>query len=131
MDFMINMSQLYPKGYMTFDKNTDIRSNIYLSIMVNKGSFFQDLEFGSELYKIKKVTATNINLAAQYIKACLAWLITTGKATSIDAVVTKGDQVGSMGVEIQVIQADGVKLFYEMFPDVRTGKLIWKPIIEE
>jgi len=131
MDFQINMNQSYPRGYMTFDKNTDIRSNIYLSIMVNKGSFFQDPEFGSELYKIKKITVSNINLAAQYVKAALAWLITAGKAKSIDAAVTKGDQVGLMSIDIQVVQADGVELFYEMFTDVRTGKLIWKPIIEE
>ena len=72
MDFQVLLDAQYPTGGLTFTKNSDIRTSIYNSINIKKGSFFQDRSFGSDLHLIKKATDANLLLAKQYVEQALS-----------------------------------------------------------
>ena len=119
MDFKVLLDADYPTGGLTFTKNTDIRTSIYNSINVKKGSFFQDREFGCDLYLIKKLTAANLLLARQYIQEALKWLLETGRATSIDVIVEKDlSDSNRMNIKVTAKQPDGLILTFEQFQAV-------------
>jgi phage gp46-like protein len=127
MDFKVNLTHGF--GHMVFEKNTDIGTDLYFSLMIKKGSWFANPDFGCELYKLKKVTDGNLLLAKQYVLSALDWLKTTGRAKSIKADVKKDlFKTNQIDIIIEVEQANGVKLFYEMFDDVRSGKINWSPV---
>jgi len=85
MDFAITIDN-YGLGQMTFDKATTIMNNIYLSLMVSRGSFFADPAFGSRLYLLQrsKNTETTARLAIDYCKEALQWMIDAGKIKNIE-----------------------------------------------
>ncbi len=116
MDFQITCSSEYPSGALTFTKNTDLRTDVFMSIFTKKGSFFQRPDFGSNLFKINKLSDSTINLARQYIADALQWLIIVGKATAVEVVVEKDLQnLGQMDIKVNVTQANGVIITYQMF----------------
>ena len=125
MDFQVNT--INGIGQMTWNKNTDIRSDVYFSLMIKRGSWFADTSFGCRLHEIKKLTDSNLLLAHQYVLEALNWLIQTGRATTISAVATKADY-NKISIDIQVQQANGIKLFYKIFSDVLSGKVTWNPV---
>lgn len=89
MDFQINT--INGIGVMTWLKNMDLRSDVFFSLSIKRGQWFADLNFGSRLHTIKKLTDPNILLAHQYCLEALQWLQQTGRATSITAVAGKAD----------------------------------------
>jgi len=119
MDFQVILDGQYPTGGLTFTKNSDIRTDIFNSINVQKGSFFQNTSFGSSLFKIKKLTDSNLLLAEQYIKEALEWLLKTGRAASI-AVLVERDSLdrGRMNLKVTATQPDGLIITYEQFKRV-------------
>jgi len=125
MDFQIITEQNI--GKLTFVKNTDIRTDIYMSLNVKQGTWFQNPDFGSQLYKVKKVTGPNLILAKQYIQSALQWLINIGYATAI-AVEAQAGTLGHIIINLTVTQANGMVLFYQLFNDVKTGKIQWSPV---
>jgi len=127
MDFQVNVAG--GLGYMTFGKNSDIRTSMYMSLATKQGTFFQNPAFGSQLYKVKKVTDRNLDLAKQYITMALAWLINTGKASTIDIVVEKDSiDFNRMNIRITATQPNSVTVYYQQYFDVRAGTLIWQPV---
>ena len=52
MDFAIETAQGH--GIMTFHPAENIMNNIYLSLMIPKGSCFWNPEFGSRLHELKR-----------------------------------------------------------------------------
>jgi phage gp46-like protein len=116
-------------GYMTFGKNTDIRTDIYLSLSINQGDFFQNSGFGSQLFRIKKVTPNNIVLAQKYVTDALNWLIQTGRASSITVIVEKDTRnIDQLDIKVTALQPNGVTVYYQQFNDVRSGKITWTPV---
>jgi len=85
MDFALQIDNR-GQAAMTFDKETTIVNNIYLSLMVKKGSFFYDTTFGSRLHELarEKNTPGTARKAEDYCREALQWLLDTGKATRID-----------------------------------------------
>lgn len=128
MDFQI-IPDSHGMGAMVLTKNTDIGTDIYLSLAIPYGSWFQNPTFGSSLFQIKKVTASNILLARQYVQKALQWLIQTGKALTIDVVV-EADSLDRNRIDIKVTakQTNGVELFYQQYLDVRAGTLVYQPV---
>lgn len=123
MDFQINLDRGNSTGYMTFAKNTDIRSNIYFSLYINQGDWFYDPTFGSKLSQIRKITDSNILLAKQYTEEALKWLLNTGKASSITVIAEKDDQnLNQINLKVTVIQPNSVTLYYNQAYDVKSGK---------
>jgi phage gp46-like protein len=86
MDFAITIDNRTGLGAMTFEKATTIMNNIYLSLTVQQGSFFADPAFGSRLYLLRRAKNTDktMNLAIEYCKEALQWLIDTKKAVAVD-----------------------------------------------
>lgn len=115
MDFKV-LSDNGLAGQMEWDKSDSILTNIILSLSVNRGDFFQDPTFGSELYKIKKLNTSSINLARQYISRALQWLIDTGKANSIDVTVERDSIDRSrMNIRVQAEESDGNQITYDTY----------------
>ena len=57
-----------------FAKADNILNNLYLSIVVRKGSFFFNTDFGSRLHLLKKLTDKNVALAKNYVDEALQWI---------------------------------------------------------
>lgn len=113
MDFQIQLEQGTNTGSLVFAKNSDIRTSMFLSLNINKGDFFQNRNFGCNLYKIKKITPQNIALAQQYIQESLQWLIQTGRATTIDVVVEQDSMSpGQLDIKVSATQPNGLIIKY-------------------
>jgi phage gp46-like protein len=122
MDFQINLNAQYPNGGMLFAKNTDIRTSIFMSLNINKGSFFQNPAFGCLLFTIKKITEANINLAQQYCQEALAWLVQTGRATSIDVIVERDiSNIYQLNIKVTAKQPNGLIISYQQFRPIGLG----------
>lgn len=109
-------------GQMTFDKADNIFNNVYLSLMIEKGAFFQNPEFGSRLHLLKRAknTEKTAALAEEYCKEALQWLIDTGRAKKIE-VFTQRDRLQDLNrlkLLVEVTQADERKVSFETFVEV-------------
>lgn len=120
VDFALDISG--SEAQMTFDETTDLRNNVYLSLMTKRGSFFQDPNFGSRLYLLQrsKNVAKTEQLAISYAKEALAWLTSSGRATAIDvgAQIAPAESIWRMKFEIQVTQAGGEQLTFSIYTEV-------------
>jgi phage gp46-like protein len=120
MDFKIMTEDAV--GQMTFDKADNILNNIFLSLMVPKGSFFQAPDFGSRLHLLKRAknTEKTAALAEEYCKEALQWLIDTGRAKKIE-VFSQRDRLQDLNrlkLLVEVTQADGRQVSFETFVEV-------------
>ncbi len=86
MDFAITIDPMSGAGRGTFEKATTVMNNIYLSLMIRRGAFFADPEFGSRLHLLERAkdTAQTMQRAIGYAKEALQWMIDTGKATRVN-----------------------------------------------
>lgn len=120
MDFKILTEDAV--GQMTFDKSDSIMNNVFLSLMIEKGSFFQNPDFGSRLHLLKRAknTEKTAALAEEYCKEALQWLIDTGRAKKIE-VFTQRDRIQDLNrlkLLVEVTQADGRQVSFETFVEV-------------
>lgn len=123
MDFQINLGRGQSTGVLTWTKNTDIRSNIYFSLFIKPGSWFFDPTWGNKLWNIRKINDSNLLLAKQYTEESLQWLISTGKAASIEVVAEKDSyDINRINLKITVQQPNTVTLYYQQAYDVKLGK---------
>jgi phage gp46-like protein len=121
MDFKI-LTDEDAMGQMTFDPAEDIMNNVFLSLMVKRGSWFQNPEFGSRLHLLQRAknTEKTAALAEEYCKEALRWLMDTGRATRID-VHTQRDRTQDLHrlkFIVEVTQADGRQVTFERFVEV-------------
>ncbi len=120
MDFRIDIEQGTGMGAMTFNKADNIMNNIYLSLMVEKGSFFQNPDFGFNRPKREKNTEKTAALFEERARQALQWMLETGRAIKID-VSSERDRLQDLNrlkLLIEVTQADGQKVPYETFVEV-------------
>ena len=120
MDFKITTDGI--TGQMTFEKADSITNNIYLSLMVEKGSFFQNTDFGSRLHLLKRAknTEKTAALAEEYCKEALQWLLNIGRATKIN-VYSERDRLQDLNrlkLLIEVTQSDGRQISFQTFTEV-------------
>jgi len=119
MDFAINIDNQTGTGQMTFEKATTIMNNIYLSLMIRRGSFFADPAFGSRLHLLEreKNTDRTAQLAVGYAKEALQWLIDTGKATAVDVYAErdKTQNINRLKLLVEVTQKNGERVPYSTF----------------
>jgi len=121
MDFKI-LTDEDAMGQMTFDPAEDIMNNVFLSLMVKRGSWFQNPDFGSRLHLLQRAknTEKTAALAEEYCKEALRWLIDTGRATRID-VHTQRDRsqdLHRLKFIVEVTEADGRQVTFERFVEV-------------
>lgn len=113
MDFQIQAGQGLNSGALVFEKNENILTSIFLSLAINKGDFFQNQDFGCDIYKIKKITPSNIKLAQQYVQDALQWLIQVGRATTINVTVEQDTQnINQLDIKVDATQPNGLIITY-------------------
>lgn len=120
MDFAIETTGI--DADMTHEKSENILNNVYLSLMVQQGSFFQEPSFGSRLHELhrKKNTKNTELLAREYCIEALQWLKDTGRADKID-VTTERDMTEDLNrikLYVTVTQTDGQSVTFETFLEV-------------
>lgn len=122
MDFAIQTDGMV--GQMTFEKAEagNLLNNIYLSLMVNKGAFFQNTDFGSRLYLLQrgKNTEKTASLVVEYCKEALQWIIDTGKAVKIDVTtqLDKTQDLNRLKLLVEAYPAVGDKVTFQTFVEV-------------
>lgn len=106
-------------GTMTWDKPTNIATNIWWSLNIDQGSMFNNSSFGLKLNDIRKVTDNNVALIKQRIEAATNWLLTTGKASSIDVIVERDTQDRNrINWKVEAVQNDGIPITVTSFRTV-------------
>ena len=125
MDFNIDIAtDGSAAGAMTYEQatNGNLKNNIYLSLMVKKGSWFQDLNFGSRLHLLQRAknTEQTAALAEEYCKEALQWLIDTGRATKME-ITSERDRpqdLHRLKLIVAVTKADGDQVAFTTFVEV-------------
>ncbi len=123
MDFAIDIATDGSAiGEMTFDQVTNIMNNVYLSLMVRRGAFFQNPTFGSRLHELarEKNTEHTASMVREYCKEALQWLIDCGRATKVDVYTERdpSEDLHRIKFLVEVTQADGRKVSFEQFVEV-------------
>jgi phage gp46-like protein len=122
MDFAIEIENGSAIGSMTLNASSSIMNNVYLSLMVKRGSFFQNLDFGSRLHLLHRAKNTERTaiLAKEYCKEALQWLLDTGRATAIDVYTERDRRIDLCRLKLQVAvtQADGKKVDFITYVEV-------------
>lgn len=104
---------------LSWDKPTDISTNIYTSLLVTKGKLFNMPDFGLDLSDIKKVTSYNLDLIKSRIEKALQWLLDIGKAKSIKVIVEKDSRdISRVNYKVEATQADGIPVVVSYFRSV-------------
>jgi len=123
MDFAIQIDSA-GLGRMTLDHAEDgnLLNNIYLSLMVRKGAFFQNMDFGSRLHLLQRAknTAQTEALAIEYCREALAWLIDTGRVRKFDfyAERDRTQDLHRLKLLIEATRPDGGVVAFTTFVEV-------------
>jgi phage gp46-like protein len=122
MDFAIEIENGSATGSMTLDKADSIMNNVYLSLMIRRGSWFQNLDFGSRLHLLHRAKNTERTaiLAREYCKEALQWLLDTGRATAIEIDTERDRRIDLCRLKllVEVTQADGKKVSFTTYVEV-------------
>ncbi len=119
MDFSITIDALDGVPTMSWTKSSDISTNVWYTTNTEKGTFFQNPDFGVKLRDINKVTDNNIDLIKQRLEKAYNWLLTTGKAKQLKVIVEKDSRsVYRVNYKIEIYQADGVPVSISDFVTV-------------
>jgi hypothetical protein len=114
MKFQISQDQTTGLGNLNLTSSSDLKTNIWLSLNVKKGSLFQDPNFGLE--PITKITASNILKFQQNIVSALKWLVLAGSATATNVLVEQDlTDMTRLDVKVSVTQANGYITNYQQY----------------
>jgi phage gp46-like protein len=120
MDFAIAIDG--SQGSMTFEPVETILNNIYLSLMVERGSLFVNPEFGSRLHLLKRAknTVNKESLAREYCREALKWLLDTGRAMDIqvESERDRKQDLNRLKLRVIVTQSNGRTVTFERFVEV-------------
>ena len=115
MNFGIKVSN-NGKGEMTWAKPTDISTNVWWTMNIDKGSMFNNPNFGLDIKDIRKITTNALRVFKQRSEDALKWLLTVGKASSIVVTVEKDDiDLNRINWQIDITQADGIPITMSSF----------------
>lgn len=115
-DYKLDFTGKVPE--MTFEKTPSIINNIFLSLTIIRGTFFQNLNFGIRAFpKVK--TDTTINVVKQYIEEALQWLFDAGKITGLDILVENDIQnINRINFSGKAVQTSGLLISFGSFVEV-------------
>jgi len=118
MDFVMTLQNGRPA--MSFDKADTIFNNVYLSLTLRRGSWFQNPDFGSRLHLLKKNTPRAAALAESYAREALRWLLDAGKATVITVTAQRDtlQDLHRLKLWVEVTQADGRLIAFDHYVEV-------------
>lgn len=116
MGYKITMNQGVPE--MSFDADETIATDLLLSALVPLGGFFLDSAFGLRELP-KSITEQNSGLVKDYFEESAKWLVDSGKAKSVSALVEKDLQEPSrLNVKETALQANEEPVTFETFVPV-------------
>ncbi len=120
MDYGIDIAPDGLSGAMTWEPCITLANNVFLSLAVERGSFFHNPEFGLRRRERMKNTEANAALIRHDYLEALQWLKDVGRATAIEVQVQRNAAVDPyrLAVRIQVTQADGQVLSFDQFREV-------------
>lgn len=122
MDFSITIDNQTGLGQMTFDKAATIMNNIYLSLKVQRGSFFADTSFGSRLHLLQRAknTEATARLAMDYCKEALQWMIDAGKIKSVEVYYERDrrQDLNRLKLLVEVTPLSGPAVSFSLFIEV-------------
>jgi phage gp46-like protein len=124
MDFALTIDNQAGIADMTFEQATggNLANNVYLSLMVKRGSFFQNPDFGSRLHLLQreKNTPRTEALAIEYCKEALAWLIETGRVSKFEYFTErdKAQVLERLKIIVVATKADGDTVSFATFVEV-------------
>jgi len=120
MDYAITIENGDLSGSMTWDACTTISNNIYLSLAVERGSWFHNPAFGLRKRVRMKNTESTAALIRHDYKEALQWLIDTGRAKSVEVYSERDPSVDlhRLKLMVEVTQADGRVVSFETFREV-------------
>ena len=117
MDYTITLNG--GAAVMSYDKTTDIRNNLYLSLAIKKGSWWAAPEFGLRDRGRMKITEQSLRLLRGDCLEALQWLLDSGRAKSVEVLVMRDDQVmNRVRIGVEAVQADGRKVTIDKFIEV-------------
>ena len=120
MDFQIETTG--GRGEMTFEPAADMNllNNIYLSLMVKKGTFFAKPDFGCRWPDRDKNTDSTAALTREYCLEALQWLLDNGRARAIEVQVERNPDEDRHRLKIRVaaIKADLTQITFETYREV-------------
>jgi phage gp46-like protein len=131
MDFALEIVDGRPQ--MTESVTNTILNEIILSLMIKAqsvavdskgkpvypGSWWFDPSFGSNIYEITTTTPQNVNLAAEYAKKALKWIVDAGLGSRIDVVSRLSTTVRNcIEIDVDAVQPDGTTITYTYFREV-------------
>jgi len=104
-------------GNITFAHCEDsLCNNVWISINLRRGFFFQNKKLGSRLFTIKKLTPDTIRLAQDYCKEALQWLLDIGRVSSINIVAERDvDDKNRLNLAISLVRANDEPITYNLF----------------
>lgn len=106
------------KGQYTL--SDDLGNNIYLSLMVRKGSWLFNPSFGSRLYLLEREKALDrvAKKALEYCNEALKWILDSGRAESCEVTIEL-DKANSRLKCLVEAKSKGVPATYEYYVQVR------------
>ncbi|MFH1028478.1 MAG: phage GP46 family protein [Pseudomonadota bacterium] len=120
MDFAIDLTDGFPG--MTYEPAETIMNNVYLSLMIERGSLFVNPEFGSRLHLLRRAknTANTEILAREYCREALQWLLDSGRATDIqiESERDRTQDLHRLKLRVVVTQTNGRAVTFETFVEV-------------
>lgn len=99
--------------------SSDIMNNIYLSLAIERGSWWFNPDFGLRPINRMKNTEQTARLIEVYIREALQWLLDMGRAKSIDVYLKRDSSVsGRICAVIEAVQTDGLAVQYSHYIEV-------------
>ena len=97
---------------------TDLRNNIYLSLAIERGSWFAVPTFGARWKSLsKKITAETPKRAVEICQAALKWIADSKRATKIDVTAEVNRELHRLHIHVTCWQGK-TALTYDHFVEV-------------
>ncbi|MDR2551461.1 MAG: phage GP46 family protein [Desulfobulbus sp.] len=120
MDYAITVDARNLTGRMSWDACDSLVNNVFLSLAVERGSWWHNPEFGlRKRRRLKNTESTAALIRHDYLDA-LQWLIDTKKALEVEVEVWRDRAIDlhRMLIAIEVRQADNRRVSFTVFREV-------------
>lgn len=129
-DFLIQIERGTGRGLLVFNNpDTPIETwmnNVYLSLMIERGSDWLNPFFGSNLHLLSRSKNTQQTelLAKNYCEEALNWLLDYGRANEIIVETERinppivHDDLFILKISVIIFQQDGYELTFEVYKEV-------------
>jgi len=102
----------------------DIRELVQMSIGTDKGSWWADPDFGSELFLLRKngkINGNTVGVFKRMLEECLAWIVDDGLAERISCAAERTGK-NEITYTVETIQPNGGSVFIkDVWNGVRQG----------